>query len=115
MASWPACTSHKDPCAAADPRDMGTHAAQGVVGQKRKAEDVPWGSKVQALDSAPEVPGTDAQPADSGAVKAGAAEAQAAFETDGGERLSSDRAKEPPERSMCESRDMRLGSRRPPC
>eukprot|EP00891_Asterochloris_glomerata_P007458 jgi/Astpho2/7458/fgenesh1_pg.00114_%23_70_t len=72
------------PVADADQRDTGTHAAQGVVGQKRKAEDVPGNSKVQALDSAPEVPGTDAQAADSGAVKAGAAEAQAAFETDGG-------------------------------
>ena len=92
MTSWPACTSHKDLCTAADQRDPGTHAAQGVVGQKRKAEDVPGGSKVQALDSAPEVPGTDAPAADSGAVKAGAAEAQAAFETDGGKGLSSSRA-----------------------
>ncbi len=63
------------------------------MGQKRKAEDVPGNSKVQALDSAPEVPGTDAQAADSGAVKAGAAEAQAAFETDGGEALRSDERK----------------------
>ena len=76
------------------------------MGQKRKAEDLVGGSKVQALDSAPEVPGTDAQAADSGAVKAGAAEAQAAFETDGGKGLGSDGVKEPLACPMCGSRDI---------